>query len=176
MVCLTAMQVPSQYLKIINGLIAQARALVEQGETLVSIAFVGNLTTGQMVPLILEEGSTPAKDASAAAIRQMAGSVNADFVFQIREAWTLAQEHTARYQEIMAQYGSIGASPYAQDVASFTLETSHGVWMAMPPLTANPPVPKSRTFGAITFMHAPQVEGRFVGLLPAKEPGAGVLH
>ena len=70
----------------------------------------------------------------------------------------------------------IGASPYGQDVAAFSLESTHGNWIATVPIKAKPPSKKRRTFGEVVFEHMPEVAGQFVGLLPNKANESGSLH
>jgi len=161
---LDPMQIPERYLQKINPLVAHARSLVEKGETLAALAFIGNMTTDQVIPMVLDDSSDEAKDSSALGISRAAAMLEADFIFQVREAWMLPQRYVDRHQEILDEYGSVGASPYAQDIAAFSLETTHGTWIATVPLKAKPPSKKRRTFGAVEFRHMPQVEGRFVGL------------
>ena len=170
------MQIPENYLQKINPLVAHARSLVEKGDTLAALAFVGSLAKDQVIPVVLDDSSDESKDSSARAISMAAAMLEADFIFQIREAWKLPTRYVDRHEAILEQYGSIGASPYAQDVAAFSLETTHGTWIAMTPLKAKPPSKKRRTFGPVVFEHMPQVEGRFVGLLPNKENDSGSLH
>jgi len=102
--------------------------------------------------------------------------LEADFIFQVREAWKLPQKYAARHEEIMERFGSIGASPYAQDVAAFSLETTHGTWVAVAFIKPKPPSEKRGIFGNVVFEHMPEVQGRFVGLLPAKVNDGGALH
>jgi hypothetical protein len=170
------MQIPEPYLQKINPLIAHARSLVEKGANLSALAFIGNLEKDLLFPVVLDDNSDESKDGSARAISVTAAAMEADFIFQIREAWMLPPKYVARHEAILDEYGSIGASPYAQDVAAFSLETTHGTWIAMMPLKAKPPSKKRRTFAAVVFEHMPQVEGRFVGLLPKRENDSGALH
>ena len=82
---------PESYLKTILPLIEVARGLLEKGETLVPIAFVGNFATGKTAQVLLESGSDAEKDRSALAIRMTADMLDADFVFTIMEAWSLTE-------------------------------------------------------------------------------------
>ena len=173
---LDGMQIPQTYLEKINPLVAQARSLVEKGETLAALAFIGSLTKNEVIPLVLDDSTEESKDRSAKSISMAAAMLEADFIFQVREAWVLPTKHVARYEAILEEYGSIGASPYAEDVAAFSLETTHGTWIATVPLKAKPPSKKRRTFAEVVFEHMPQVEGRFVGLLNNKENDSGSLH
>lgn len=170
------MQIPERYRRHIDPLISHARSLLEKGETLAAIAFVGNLSREEIIPVVLDDRSDSAKDNSTKAISMTASMIDADFIFQVREAWKLPQKYAARYEEILDEYGSIGGSPYAQDVVAFSLETTHGTWIATSFLKPKPPSKKRRTFGQPVFEHMPEVQGRFVGLLPNKENDAGVLH
>lgn len=170
------MKIPDRYLEKINPLIAHARELVGKGEALAALAFIGNLAEQQITPMVLDDSSDESKDSSAEAISRAAAVLNADYIFQIREAWMLPKKYAERYEAILDKYGSIGKSPYAQDVAAFSLETTHGTWIAMAPLTFKLPSKKRRFFGPVVFDFMPQVEGRFVGLLPGKVNAGGVLH
>ena len=170
--------IPTAYRTIIDPLIAVARGIVEQGERLVPVAFVGNLSTRQTHQVMMNADSEQAKDDSAYLIRQLAAIHEADFVFVIMDAWGLPQDKVSRYQEIMERYGSIGGSPYRIDVVSFSLETHHGLWMAQAPAKPKGVSKKRRTFDEPQFHYSTEVQGRFVDLLPAKDPDAAshALH
>lgn len=60
---------PEAYLKLIKPLIDVARSLLEKGEALASIAFVGNLGTGKTMQILLDSESDDNKDHSAMAVR-----------------------------------------------------------------------------------------------------------
>ena len=83
---------PESYLKTILPLIEVARGLLEKGETLAPIAFVGNFATGKTAQVLLESGNDAEKDRSALAIRLAADMLEADFVFSIMEAWSLRKD------------------------------------------------------------------------------------
>lgn len=170
------MQIPERYREKIDPLISHARSLLENGETLATLAFVGNLSRNETVPVVVDDRTDRSKDDSALAIYQAATVVAADFIFMVREAWQLPEKYMPRYEEILEKYGAIGASPYAQDVAAFSLETTHGTWVASPLIKPKPPSKKRRTFGPVVFQHMPEIQGRFVGLLPAKINDGGALH
>ena len=170
------MQIPERYRQQIDPLIAHARGLLEKGETLAALAFVGNLAKNDVIPVVIDDRTEEAKDQSAHTIRMTATVMEADFIFMVREAWKLPEKHMPRYEEILEEYGSIGASPYAQDVAAFSLETTHGTWIASPFIKAKPPSKKRRTFGPVVFEHVPEIQGRFTGLLPGKKNEGGTLH
>lgn len=171
-----AMQIPDSYRKQIEPLIAHARELLEKGETLAPLAFVGNLAKNDVIPVVIDDRTEEAKDQSAHTIHLTATVMEADFIFMLREAWKLPKKYMPRHEEIMAEYGSIGASPYAEDVAAFSLETTHGTWIASPFIKPKPPSKKRRTFGAVVFEHMPEIQGRFTGLLPGKKNDGGHLH
>ena len=171
-----SMKLPERYLEIVLPFIEKARGFLEKGEALSPIAFVGNFESARMVPVVIDTASDESKDHAALAIRMAAETVDADFVFTVIEGWGLPKDKVARYEEIVERYGSIGASPWKVDTANFMLETRHGVWGAQVTLKPKPPSKKRRTFAApvsLTFMDG--VEGRFVGLLPDREP-SGTLH
>ena len=170
------MEIPERYRQKIDPLIAKARDLLEKGERLVGFAFVGNLAKDEIIPVVLDDSSDSAKENSARAIAMTATMMDADFIFQVREAWKLPQKYISRHEEVMEKYGSIGASPYAQDVVAFSLETTHGTWVATTFIKPKAPSKKRRTFDSVAFEHMPEIQGRFVGLLPGKENDGGSLH
>jgi hypothetical protein len=73
------------------------------------------------------------------------------------------------YQEIIARYGSIGASPSRIDVVSFALETRHGIWTAQMLIKPKGVSKKKRTLDEPAVQHVIEVQGRFVDLLPLKD-------
>jgi hypothetical protein len=97
----------------------------------------------------------------------------------IMEAWSLPADKAARYKEIIEDYGSIGASPHRVDVASFALETRHGLWVTQIPIKPKGASKIKRTFGRPSFRHFTEAQGRFVDLLPVKKgerDKPGTLH
>jgi hypothetical protein len=171
--------IPTAYRTLIDPLIGVARGILEGGEQLVPVAFVGNLTAGQTFQVMMSAASEQTKDESADLVRHLAVIHDADFVFIVMDAWGLPRDKMPRYREILERYGSIGASPYRIDIVSFTLETRHGLWVAQVPVKPKGISKKKRTFGEPEFELFTDAQGRFVDLLPTKEPGeqpSGVLH
>jgi hypothetical protein len=170
--------IPTAYRNIIDPLVVVARNILEEGEQLVPVAFVGNLTTGETHQVMMNAASAQTKDDSAFMIRQLAAIHQADFIFVIMDAWGLPRDKVHRYKEILERYGSIGASPYRIDVVSFSLETRHGLWLAQVPVKPKGVSKKRRTFGEPDYQHSTEVQGRFVDLLPVKDADArpGALH
>jgi hypothetical protein len=160
---------PQSYMDLIEPLIAHAKNLLESGEKLHPIAFVGNLTTKQIVAVLIQANSEQSKDQSAAEIKTSAMSIEADFVFTIMEAWSLRPDKVAQVNVILDKYGSIGASPYAIDTCSFMLESHRGSWVAQPQIKPKGVSKKKRTIGTAEFRFYNEVQGRFVQLLPLKD-------
>ncbi len=123
---------PQAYMDIISSLIDQARDFLEAGEKLQALAFVGNLTTKESIPVMIQPGSGEDKDLSAREIQSAASALDADFVFVIMEAWALRPDKMRQMDAILNKFGSIGASPYAIDVCVFSLETRRGIWASQP--------------------------------------------
>lgn len=167
--------IPENYWKVISPRIATAKGFLENGETLAPIAFVGSFSSGSTTPVLLKSSSIEAKDDSALAIKIVAETLQADFVFLLMEAWSLRKDKLKQMDAILDKYGSVGASPYAVDIVSMTLETRHGVWMAEVPIKPKGNSKKKRTIGVPEFRHFTEYEGRFVNLLPIKD-GAAILH
>ena len=160
---------PQAYMDIISSLIDKARGFLEAGEKLQAMAFVGNLATTEVIPVMIQPGSGEDKDQSARAIQSAALILDADFVFAIMEAWSLRSDKISKMDAILDKYGSIGASPYAIDTCSLTLETRRGVWVAQPQIKPKGISKKKRTIGAVEFRYFTEVGGRFMHLLPEKE-------
>lgn len=173
------MEIPKSYRGVIEPLIAKARGFLEAGESLSPFAFVGNFSTKQILPVLINTKDDDTKDRSAHAIQIAAAQIDADFVFIIMEAWGLPKDKLPRHHEILDRYGSLANSPYKIDTASFTLETRYGIWVAQVPLTPKGHSKRKRTFSEVTFQFADGAEGRFAGLLPAPEnapSGCAPLH
>jgi hypothetical protein len=160
---------PQAYMDIISPLIDTARGYLENGDKLQAMAFVGNLTTKQVIPVMIKPGSGEDKDQSSLNIQSVAQYSEADFVFTIMEAWSLRPDKISKMDAIMDKYGSIGASPYAIDVCSIALETRYGVWVAQQQIKPKGISKKKRTIGKVEFRHFTEVAGRFMHLLPKKE-------
>ncbi len=160
---------PKAYMDIIGPLIEKAREFLEAGDTLQAIAFVGNLTTRQVIPVMIQQETGEEKDRSARAIQSAAMVLEADFAFTIMEAWSLRPDKVPQMEAVLEKYGSIGSSPYAVDVCSLLLETRRGVWVAQQLIKPKGISKKRRTFGPAEFRYYTEVEGRFAHLLPVKE-------
>ena len=160
---------PQAYMDIISPLIDKARSYLENGDKLQAMAFVGNLSTKQVIPVMIQPGSGEDKDQSSRNIQSVAQYSDADFVFTIMEAWSLRPDKVSKMDAIMDKYGSIGASPYAIDVCSIALETRRGVWIAQQQIKPKGISKKKRTIGVVEFRHFTEVAGRFMHLLPKKE-------
>lgn len=160
---------PQAYLDIISSLIDKARGFLEAGERLQAIAFVGNLTSKKVIPVMIQPGSDENKDQSARNIQSAALTLDADFVFTIMEAWSLRPSKIPQMNAILDKYGSIGASPYAIDICALSLETRRGLWVAQPQIKPKGISKKKRTIGAIEFRYFTESGGRFMQLLPEKE-------
>ena len=160
---------PQAYMDIISSLIDKAREFLEAGERLQAMAFVGNLTTKEIIPVMIQPGSVEDKDQSARTIQSAALALEADFVFAIMEAWTLRPDKMRQMKAILDKFGSISASPYAIDTCSLMLETRHGVWAAQPQIKPKGISKKKRTIEVVEFRYFTETEGRFAHLLPKKE-------
>ena len=160
---------PQAYMDIIGPMIDKARRVLEAGEKLQPMAFVGNMTTKQVVPVMVQTGSEEGKDQSARMIQSAALALDADFVFAIMEAWSLRPNKIPQRDAILDKYGSIGASPYAIDVCSLALETRRGMWVAQPQIKSKGISKKKRTIGVVEFRYFTEAGGRFMQLLPKKE-------
>jgi hypothetical protein len=96
---------PTAYRQIIDPLIDVARAILERGERLVPVAFVGNLTTGETHQVMMSAASDPAKDDSAELVRHLASSHQADFVFVSIDAWCEGGRGTGAWRVALTRRG-----------------------------------------------------------------------
>ena len=69
---------PQAYMNIISSLIDKARGFLEAGEKLQPMAFVGNLTTKEVIPVMIQTGSGEGKDQSVRTIQSAALALEAD--------------------------------------------------------------------------------------------------
>ena len=163
------MQIPPAYRPYVDPIVAKAKSFLESGEKLLPIAFVGSFSSEQVIPIQLDSRTDEGKDRSAATIAATAQSINADFVFSVMEAWGLPKKYMNRIDEIYDKYGSIANFPHRLDVATFMLETRHGMWLAQCTILPKPPSKKRRTIMPPEFVFGNEMEGRFANLLPVKD-------
>ena len=172
------MQIPPAYLKHIEPIVAKAKGFLENGEALTPIAFVGSFTNNTVIPVMLDSSNDETKDRSATMIAAAAAQAEAEYVFTVIEAWALPKKYLNRVEEIYQKYGSIANFPHHLDVASFTLETRHGTWMAQCTILPKPPSKKRRTIMPPEFVFGDSAKGRFANLLPVKDdrPSGSLLQ
>ncbi len=159
---------PSKHLDFINGFVNTTRDILEDGQKLLAHYFVVNTSTKVVRHMSQVQTCDLDKEIAAHAVRQIAAMEDADFVLMISEAWSFRTDKLAMIDEIYRKYGSIGNSPYREDVCSFVLETDDGVWVAQPKIRPKGISKKKRTFGAVQFIKVDHIEGRFADLLPVK--------
>ena len=163
------MQIPPSYRAQIDPIVAKAKGFLENGEALAPMAFVGSFTTNTVIPVLLDSTDIDAKERSAATIAAAAKQANADYVFTVMEAWAMPKKYMNRVDEIYEKYGSLANFPHRLDVASFMLETRHGLWMAQCTILPKPPSKKRRTIMPPEFVFGDKAQGRFANLLPVKD-------
>ena len=163
------MQIPPAYLRHIEPIVAKAKGFLENGEALTPIAFVGSFTNNTVIPVMLDSSNDDTKDRSATMIAAAATQADADYVFTVIEAWALPKKYLNRVEEIYEKYGSLANFPHRLDVASFTLETRHGTWMAQCTILPKQPSKKCRTIMPPQFVFGDATQGRFANLLPVKD-------
>ena len=163
------MILPQQYLDTVLPVFQTAQGTLKKGESLLPVAFIASFSTGQTIPLVFSGKSEEEKDGWARHITQIAAIYAADFICGMMESWSLPQKYAHLYKDILEKYGSVGASPYAMDVLSISIETPTAIWMSQRPIRAVPPSKKRRTFdvpGAGDFQRFTEAAGRFTALLP----------
>ncbi|AHE97479.1 hypothetical protein [Thioalkalivibrio paradoxus] len=166
--------IPEAYQEMIGPLIKRARILLEEGESLRPIAFVGSSERRSISIVLLSTADGDVDDTSAGRVRQAAHQEDADFVFTIMEAWGLPPDKAARYEAILEQFGSIEASPHAVEFVSFALETRQGSWVAQVQMKPKGVSKRKKTFDEPRFRLFTESSGGFAELLPQRaEPGDG---
>jgi hypothetical protein len=123
-------------LENIDALIAHAKKQVETGEALLGTYFVRY--AGVTVACCPEANTSQERDEMVHYIQSFVAKVNPDFVLLIANGWTLPNPSTAKYDAALNKYGSVRASPKAIRSVIFSLETSTGLYAALPRV-----VPKS---------------------------------
>ncbi len=171
--------IPEAYWEMIAPLIDRARILLEDGENLHPIAFVGSPEKRTIGTVVLSTAEGDVQDGSAEQVRRAAYREDADFVFTIMEAWGLPPNKVDKYQAILEQYGSIEASPYAIDLVSFALETRDGSWVAQVEVKPKGVSKRKKTFGEPRFRLFTESAGGYAELLPQRverTDGGDTLH
>lgn len=171
--------IPEAYWAMVAPLIARARVLLEDGENLRPIAFVGSSANRTISIVLLSTAGGDVQKASTEQVRRAAYREDADFVFTIMEAYGLPPDKAGKYEAILAQYGSIEASPYAVDFVSFALETRDGSWVAQVQVKPKGVSKRKKTFEEPRFRLFKETSGGFAELLPPpvqQGEGSGTLH
>ncbi|TVP80258.1 hypothetical protein [Thioalkalivibrio sp.] len=171
--------IPEAYWEMIAPLIERARVLLEDGESLLPIAFVGSPEKRTIGTVVLSTADGDVQGKSVEQVRRAAYREDADFVFTIMEAWGLPPDKVGKYQAILDRYGSIEASPYAVDLVSFALETRDGSWVAQVQVQPKGISKRKKTFGEPRFRLFPESGGGFAQLLPQRverSDGGGAMH
>jgi len=163
------MQIPQAYLRHIEPIVAKAKGFLENGEALTPIAFVGSFANNTVIPIMLDGSDNETKDRSATMIAAAATQADADYVFTVIEAWALPKKYLSRVDKINEKYGSLENFPQRLEVASFTLETRHGTWIAQCTILLKPPSKKRRTIMPPQFVFGDAAQGHFANLLPVKD-------
>lgn len=155
---------PAQYADLLTHLIGVARDAVQQGDELLSVAFLlKDGQVGDMVASAFEDDRV--KDGFAETVRQRASKIKPDAIVMVAEAWSLPKEYTTpeRLAKFNAQYKRIADAPYKVDIVMVKMETDEGEWLGRAEMHK---VTSGRTFGEITWLKADYAQGRFMGLLP----------
>jgi len=171
--------IPEAYWEMIAPLIERARVLLEDGESLLPIAFVGSPEKRTIGTVVLSTADGDVQGKSVEQVRRAAYREDADFVFTVMEAWGLPPDKVGKYQAILDRYGSIEASPYAVDLVSFALETRDGSWVAQVQVQPKGISKRKKTFGEPRFRLFPESGGGFAQLLPQRverSDGGGAMH
>ncbi|MHB0929389.1 MAG: hypothetical protein ACYC3W_10910 [Candidatus Nanopelagicales bacterium] len=122
--------IPLQYQSAIQSILRIIREMLAANQELPSFAALGSTVTNELGIMQLNTRSNETKDEAAMLIKTAARELNADFVICVMNAWALTASKLEEYDQIMEQYGSIAASPYALDVVFIVLETAEGTWTA----------------------------------------------
>lgn len=171
--------IPEAYWAMVAPLIARARVLLEDGESLRPIAFVGSSEKRTISIVVLNTAGGDVQKASTEQVRRAAYREDADFVLTIMEAYGLPPDKAGKYQAILEQYGSIEASPYAVDFVSFALETRQGSWVAQVQVKPKGVSKRKKTFDEPRFRRFTESAGGFAELLPPpaeRGDDRGALH
>jgi hypothetical protein len=123
-------------LENMDALIAHAKKQVETGEALLGTYFVRYAET--TVSFCPDANTSQERDETVRFIKNFVAKVNPDFVLLIANGWTLPNPTSAKYAAALNKYGSVRASPKAIRSVIFSLETSTGLYAALPRV-----VPKS---------------------------------
>lgn len=160
---------PTPYLQVVEHVAQTAKGFLEDGKVLSPLIFVGNFESNSFMPVLIDTSSEETKSQSAAQARHLATLINADYSLTVTEAWGLMGSQAKNYEKIIKKYGSIGNSPYREDIVSFFLETKFGVWQAICPVK---PLGLSKKKRTISTPELRKIEG-FSGTLTQILPDVG---
>lgn len=162
--------IPNEYRHLVDGITSIAREILESGEDLLPVVFLGKDGVAPVtLPMLMS--STEAKDRSVYAVRKTAQVVQATYAIMLSEAWGL--DHSLFSEEeikrIAESREGIANHPNRLDLIMITLETPDGFWFAQAPIKS---LGKgARSFDDFEFIFLTKAEGRFTSFLPL-----GVAH
>ena len=162
----TKVGLPQKYAGLVDYFVEKTRELLKQGQIVSTNTFIVNTANSTLVNICYASSDDADLDETEDAIRQIAETENADFVFTVMEAWGLSEEKNADCDRICEEYGSIAESPYAIDACCFILETYEGLWVAQANIKPKGHSKKKRTIRDVEFTYADSAEGRFTNFLP----------
>ena len=153
------------YRAVLDEIVAGARSNLKRDGKLSAMGFCGQISNQKITVVPLSFSDDESKMEAIAHLRAVARIEAADFVGLVHEAWALTAKHAPHHEDIIRKYGSVSACPHRVEVVAISLETSLGVWMAMPRLRAMPPSKMRRTFDEPEFQFFAESAGLFTGLL-----------
>lgn len=166
------MTLPEPYHRMLEPILETARANLKRDGKLAMAAFVGSVSTQQVIPIVYTgDGSDESKDGFAHHISTVAGAVAGDFIALLMESWSLAPRYVHLHRDLVEKYGSLANCPpsYRAEVISISVESPTALWMAQQPLRPMPPSKKRKTFDLPApgdFKKFTEASGRFTALLP----------
>lgn len=163
---------PSHVEPIVGEFIKRLRADFEAGNGPKSRVILGDADVPAMMELDLPSDWDTSEIADH--VRNVAAIQAANLVVLAIDAWSLPTHLMAQREQILARYGSIGASPHRVSAISVLVETPDVHWIGTAPLTKRPRRPKAQTFGTVQFLSTGTTPNSFtLGTLTNLVPRAG---
>jgi hypothetical protein len=167
--------VPQMYHEFLLHFTQKAIAQLQAHGSAQNQILIGNTTTRRLVTVEPDVSSDEAKDTTSWRVKGLVMMEDADFVITIFDSWVLDEKHAVNADQIMQQYGSIGASPYKISALTVGLETAQGIWMGICHIKDSKKSSLKAATADFELKKMDSSNGRFAGFL-RKTPTSSTVH
>ena len=161
--------IPERYVDLFEGIVASARATMENKGMLPTMAILGKFE-GEGFDFMPVAGLTelPSRVAHKL-ICMLAEQEHADFVMSVAEVWSQPVHSDAEVKKLLSEHKRVVDMPDCRSSVYFALDTYEGSWSAIVPREGEE---GHYTFGAVELRSMQSANAMFIGVLPRRDSDA----